>query len=562
MKKLLLSIMLVAAGINYVTAAEKFDTKKLLKKIYKSVFTLKTFDSNGTLIGSSTGFFVGENGEALSCFAPFSKASRAVVIDYSGKEYEVDMIFGADETYDVAKFHVNTTKTNPLSQTSAEVPDSTTIIIIPYNGKQASHITGELVKHEVFKEQYKYYTLKISSGTNNVGAPIVNTQGELIGILQESLQTTDSICYAIDTHFANSLKVNGLSINDPVLKSTSIKKALPEDIDQAVLSLYLGSGSMDSLSYAVLVEDFIKKFPASQEGYLHRAQISYDANMFEDCDNQIRKAFEVAEEKDAVHNAYAKLIFSKVLYKNDKEYEQWTIEKAIEQADMAYKTNPQPIYKQLKAEMLFSQTKYQESFETFQQIIESHQKTPEIYLQQAKCKEMLNDTLGTIALLDSAVNTFSKPYLKEAAPYLLARAQSLANNRQYRKAMVDYNEYEKLMSGKLNANFYYTRYITELNGRLFQQALHDIDKAISMSENEPLYYAEKASLLIRVNLIDEAEMTAKQCIAISPSNSDGYLFLGYAQCLKGNKPEGIANLKKAKELGDNQAQNIIDRFSK
>ena len=81
-----------------------------------------------------------------------------------------------------------------------------------------------------------------------------------------------------------------------------------------------------------------------------------------------------------------------------------------------------------------------------------------------------------------------------------------------------------------------------------------------MEPKETLYYAEKASLEIRVGRYDEAMATAKECISIAPDNSDGYLFLGLAQCLKGNKKEGIPNLQKARELGDPQADGLIEKY--
>jgi hypothetical protein len=37
---------------------------------------------------------------------------------------------------------------------------------------------------------------------------------------------------------------------------------------------------------------------------------------------------------------------------------------------------------------------------------------------------------------------------------------------------------------------------------------------------------------------------------------------GIAQCQKGNQEEGLKNLQKAKELGNDQAQTFIDKFSK
>ena len=74
--------------------------------------------------------------------------------------------------------------------------------------------------------------------------------------------------------------------------------------------------------------------------------------------------------------------------------------------------------------------------------------------------------------------------------------------------------------------------------------------------------AEKASLQVRVGLFDEAETTARECISIDPELSDGYLFLGLAQCMKGNKQQGLDNLRKAKELGDPQADGLIEKYQK
>jgi tetratricopeptide (TPR) repeat protein len=63
-----------------------------------------------------------------------------------------------------------------------------------------------------------------------------------------------------------------------------------------------------------------------------------------------------------------------------------------------------------------------------------------------------------------------------------------------------------------------------------------------------------------VGQYDEALATANECIAVDPNISDGYLFKGLAQCLKGNKAEGIPNLQKAKELGDPQAEGLIEKY--
>ena len=66
------------------------------KKAVKSLFTIKTFDANGALLGSGNGFFIGENGEAVSNCTPFIGAAKAIVIEGGGEQYDVDRIVGAN----------------------------------------------------------------------------------------------------------------------------------------------------------------------------------------------------------------------------------------------------------------------------------------------------------------------------------------------------------------------------------------------------------------------------------------------------------------------------------
>lgn len=90
--------------------------------------------------------------------------------------------------------------------------------------------------------------------------------------------------------------------------------------------------------------------------------------------------------------------------------------------------------------------------------------------------------------------------------------------------------------------------------------MDDLDKAISINPKAAIYYAEKAMVEVRVGMFDEAESTARECIAIDSQLSDGYLFLGLAQCTKGNKTEGMKNLRKAKELGSGQADALMEKY--
>ncbi len=531
------------------------------KKATKSVFTLKTFSADGTLIGSTNGFFTGEDGEAVSSFSPFKGASSAVVIDAQGKELPVACMLGANETYDVAKFRVTAKKTVPLTIAATDAAEGTQVWLLTYREmKQVP--AGTVRKTETINTSYAYYTVAMTMPEGATSCPLMNDAGEVVGLMQQPYRQNDSLSYAVSARFADSLRINGLSINDATLRSTNIKKDLPADPDQAVLALYMGQNSLDSAQYLQLIDDFISRFPNSPDGYTYRAQTELVDKKFDAAARDMEQAIRIADKKDEAHFNYSKLIYQKEVYLSQEPYEPWSLDKALSEAREAEKLNPLAIYRHQQAAILFAQKKYGEAADIYNALFSSELRSPELFYEGSRCKAAQKDTLGQIALLDSCLATFNQPYLKEAAPYLLARAQVLMDANQNRKAVTDLNEYEKLMVATVNDRFYYLRFQAEVGGRLFQQALNDIDQAIKMNPQYDLYYAEKASLQVRVGLYDEAIATANECVKIAPDHSDGYLFLGIAQCQKGLKAEGLKNLQKARELGDSQADALIEKYSK
>lgn len=532
-----------------------------VKKATKSVVTVKTFAADGSLIGSASGFYVGASGEAVSSFSPFKGAQRAVIIDAAGKEWPVESILGANDMYDVVKFKVATSKTQPLKVAAGKQTVGSQVWLLPYHEVKRLP-QGVVRKTEPFNGDYAYYTVALQMPEGSVGSPLMTDQGEVVGLMQASSSQKDTLNYAVSVLFADSLKMTGLSMNDPVMRSTQIRKALPQELGQAQLALFVGASSLDSMSYVQLIEDFIRQFPQHPDGYVSRAQQLAAIGEYAQADRHMAKALKVAEHPDEVHYTYSRMVLQNALYPSEKTYEPWTLERAYAEAAEAYKINQQPTYRQQQAVITFAEQKYDEAYQLYEELFQSALRSPELFYAASVCKQQLKDTTAQLALLDSCVAQYSKPYLKEAAPYLLHRAQLLLDMQRYRAAVGDMNDYETLMKAQLNDHFYYLRFQAEMGGRLFQAALNDIDRAISMAPASDLYYAEKASLQVRVGLYDEALQTAEMCIKVAPDHSDGYLFKGLAQCLKGQKTEGVKNLKKALELGDPQAEALIEKYSK
>ena len=125
------------------TALSVMAQPSAVKNVSKSVFTLSTFDSKGNLLATSHGIFVDTEGTSISDWTPFVGARRAVVTDASGKRYDVDGIIGANEIYDVAKFHVKG-KTTPLAVSPTPAAEGSAIYLVGYSQKK-----GEVLETKV-----------------------------------------------------------------------------------------------------------------------------------------------------------------------------------------------------------------------------------------------------------------------------------------------------------------------------------------------------------------------------------------------------------------------------
>ena len=495
------------------------------KKAAQAVFTLKTFKTDGQLIGSANGFFVGENGEALSCFTPFKGAQRAVVIDAQGKEWPVDYLLGANDMYDVVKFKVDTKKaaTLPLAQSAA---NGSNAWLLPYSVKKTPDCQQGTISHaEKFQGDYSYYTLAMQATDQHVGCPVMNEQGQVLGLWQPSATADAASSYAVSATFANSLSINGLSLNDPALRSTDIAKGLPDKPDEALLALFVSASVMNTEQHRDYTDRFIKKFPQVADGYIYRARQAVSNNDFTSADADMQEALKVSDKIDDTHYQYAQMMYQKDVYQNDIPFEGWSLERALEESKKASEINPQPLYRQQQAQIYYAMKKFDEAFRAYEELSKSPLRSADNFYAAAQCKLQQEDKKAALALLDSAMSTFSKPYVKTAAPYLRARAQLSMECRRY------------------------------------QLAINDMNDLVVIEPNDATLWAEKASYELRVNLKDQALESGRECIRLAPGDSDGYLMSGIALCLKGEKAEGLQNLQKAKELGNDQAQTFIDKYS-
>lgn len=531
---------------------------KQVKKAAASIFSLTTFKTDGTLLASTNGVFISDNGEAISAFYPFVGADSAVVIDTNGNALPVDVIIGANELYDVCKFKVNG-KTTPIKIASTPSMNGEKVWMLGYSIKNQEAKQVPIQKTELFMDKYTYYIFSSETPENMEGCPFVNAKGELIGILQHANHSEGT--HAVDAHFMKDMQINnGLSLADPVLRQTTIRTQLPAKEEDALVTLMMAS-EQNKKNYLKYIQDFKRLFPHAVDGYAAQARQYANNKEFAKAATEMETAIQNVHKKDAAHAEYAKIIFHQQLFQPDSTYLAWSLDKALTEAQKAYEINPLPAYQHQQAQIIYSKGNYQKAYDMFIALTKTNLRSGELFYEAAQAKAQLKANQAEIlSLLDSAVAACPQPLTPIAAPFVLARGAAYDQAGDYKKAIMDYNRYDTLMLGRANHEFYYTRFNCNVKLRRYQQALNDIAHAAVLNRQEPTYLAEMASLQLKVNYIDDALKTAELCIGIAPNYPDIYLIKGLALIQKKQKKLGIEAFEKAKQLGDKRAQDYIDKY--
>lgn len=562
-------ILLFTCGMALHTGAAQ-ELPKWADKARKAVFSVITYDKENKILNTGNGFYINEDGTAVSDYSLFKGAEHAVVVTAEGKELPVTYILGADDMYDVVKFRTAADKKiYPLKTASQPGTAGQNVYLLPYSTqKNIAGQSGSIIRTDTIGNGSFYYTLDIKTGDKNVSCPIMNEAGEVLGLIQKNADKNNESGYAIGVEYAEKLSITALSANDFALQSIGIRKGIPDDESQALVFLYMASSQLDHNGYLELLNEFINKFPENSEGYSRRATLYAEMGgeeHFKQADNDLETMLKMADDKAEGHYETAKLIYNYVISLNGKQpYADWTLERALKEINAAIELNNLGLYSQLQGDIYFAQQKYAEAFASYDAVNRSPLASAASFYSAAKTKELIEgaEKKEAIALMDSAVARFIMPYGKDAAPYLYERARMKAEDGQYREAVKDYNAFYDAMLGQVSAEFFVIREQAEMQCRMYQQAIDDINKAVGMEPGNGAYWVEKGSIHLRVNQSEEAIKALQKAIELNPKDGTAYRMLGYAQILMKKNEEGIANLEKAKELGDTVAPGLIEKYKK
>lgn len=551
-----LRTLILAISLVFGVSTSLFAQPAAVKKAADAAFTLTTFKADGSILATSNGVCISTDGIAVSPWKPFIGADKAVIVDSKGQKHDVECLLGANEIYDIAKFQVSgKTAAAPLATTVSAGDEVWLTPILKSGNAEKANVTSV----EKFMDRYNYAILSSSATDKMNGVPVFDKKGQVIGLYNKSGDSQSST----DANYAKDFVLKGLSQNDVTLRQSDIRIGLPNTLEEAVVALMLSSEKPANIHEAI-VNEFITKFPQSNDGYYALANIQIAKGEVANADKTMQTAIGKVTAKDEAHYNFARLIYRNAFIPEFEEKAKaigWTLDKALDEVQKAQSAKANDAYRHLQAQITYAKGDYAKAYTEFEALTKTKFNNPELYLEMAQSRQHLGGTDQEILdLLNKSIELCDTPYVSTSAPYFYTRGQQLEKMGEYRKAVQDYYTYEYFNQGRLGAAFYYMREQCEVKGRMWQQALQDILVASRLDPKEALYPTEAGSLLLRLNKLDAAMSAAQQAIQLDDSQPDAYLILGIAQCESKQKESGVKNIQKAKELGNTQADTFLQKY--
>ena len=245
----------------------------MIKRVEPSIIVFLTYDKEERFLGQGTGFFITQEGDAITNYHVLKGANRAEVRTSDGKVYPVKKIVAEDEEGDLIRVSIDIPKdvVHPLSiyPSYPEVGERVVVIGTPLGlEKTVSDGIVSAVREIPQFGKIIQVTAPISPGSS--GSPVVNVNGDVVGVVSFFLMPGQNLNFAIPgERIARLTLTDGKTLSEREEAGKEERLTFAEKL-YSVGQRYLEGGDYErALPYFV---EAIKRNPNYAEAYF---QIGY-----------------------------------------------------------------------------------------------------------------------------------------------------------------------------------------------------------------------------------------------------------------------------------------------
>lgn len=167
-------------------SAAPIDFKKVAEHVAPAVALISTFDASGKLLHSGSGIFVAQDGQLLTTDSLIEGAAHAVAKVSDGRIINIDGILAHAPDVDLALLKVDTKKGVPvlIPDKSGKIDNGTPVAVV---GSTLMHRNppqfDRLIAQRGSDAKGDYFSLSAPLPEDCLGAPVVNANGDVVGIV-------------------------------------------------------------------------------------------------------------------------------------------------------------------------------------------------------------------------------------------------------------------------------------------------------------------------------------------------------------------------------------------
>src|SRR6266498_5662279 len=201
---------------------------ELVRRIKPSAVAIETFDTRGEKLSRGSGFFI-DSDRVVTNRHVIDNAFRAEVHSYNGNVYPVKGVIAVDAEGDLALLRIDAPagQIRPLAleRTSPQEGESVLVIGNPF-GLEGSVTNGIVSAVRVIPTFGRIIQITAPISPGSSGSPVVNMQGQVIGVATLQITGGQSVNFAIPSERISQLQgVSLMSLSELAVASGKNKHA-------------------------------------------------------------------------------------------------------------------------------------------------------------------------------------------------------------------------------------------------------------------------------------------------------------------------------------------------
>ncbi len=183
------------------------DIPSLFEMAKKSVVVIKTFDPQKQAVGQGTGFFIHRSGVLISNRHVF-RGADGVEIQGKSRKFTVKRIVAESSEYDLVKLEIENPKRIRSLKLNHQLPEVGEKVLVVGNpmGLEFTVSDGIVSAIRELKPFGKVIQITSPISPGSSGSPVLNMQGEVIGVATFQMSAGQNLNFAIPISRVDSLK--------------------------------------------------------------------------------------------------------------------------------------------------------------------------------------------------------------------------------------------------------------------------------------------------------------------------------------------------------------------